>query len=237
MNIPSAQTLLAVWEQGLRSPAVYRALLLLGAAYAETLEQLAQLSIGERNRRLVLLRQTLFGSKAEAVVDCPLCKERLEFTLPLSSFTETSSAENFSLRSGAYNLRFRLPNSLDLLELPNDVEVARDMLLECCLAKVQHKGKTVTVKDIPESILVKLSEQMSKADPHAVMELKLECPACNHTWSALFDIAKFLWTELEHWAKHMLLAIHRLASAYGWHEADILTMSATRRQVYLEMVS
>lgn len=237
MNPPSAQTLLAVWEQGLRSPAVYRALLLLGAAYPETLEQLAQLSIGERNRRLVLLRQKLFGSKAEAVVDCPLCGEKLEFTLPLSRFTETSSEENFSLRSGAYTLQFRLPNSLDLLNLPNDVEVARASLLEHCLLDIQRKGKAVMVKDLPETILAKLSEQMTKADPHAVMELKLECPACDHTWSALFDIAKFLWTELEHWAKHMLLAIHHLASAYGWHEADILTMSATRRQTYLEMVS
>jgi hypothetical protein len=30
--------------------------------------------------------------------------------------------------------------------------------------------------------------------------------------------------------------VHRLARVYGWREADILSMSASRRQFYLEMV-
>jgi hypothetical protein len=31
--------------------------------------------------------------------------------------------------------------------------------------------------------------------------------------------------------------VHQLASAYGWSEHDILTMSAGRRQLYLELVA
>ncbi|MGL4611897.1 MAG: phage baseplate protein [Trueperaceae bacterium] len=243
MNPPSAQTLLAVWERGLRSSPVQRALLLLSAAHSNSLEHLAQLPIGERNKQLVKLRQHLFGSNAEAVVDCPRCQERLEFSLPLPNLisetlvSETTCEENFSLRSGAYKMQFRLLNSLDLLDLPNEVMVAREVLLGRCLLGVQHKGKPVAAKDIPEPILAKLSEQMAKVDPNAVMELRLECPACKHSWIALFDIARFLWSELDHWAKHMLLAIHCLASAYGWSEADILGLSAWRRQAYLEMLS
>jgi ribosomal protein S27E len=238
VNIPSAQTLLAIWEQGLRSLPVYRALLLLSATHSEPLEQLAQLAIGERNRRLIMLRQTLFGSQAETVVDCPLCKERLEFTLPLSSLiTETSGEKDFTFHSGDYRLAFRLPNSLDLLNLPNDIVMAREHLLTQCLSDVQRQGKSIAAKNLPKNILAKLSEQMSKADPKAVLELRLECPGCQHAWTAIFDSASFLWCELDHWAKHMLLAIHHLASAYSWREEDILKMSTWRRQAYLEMLS
>jgi hypothetical protein len=239
VNTPSAQTLLTTWEQGLRSPLLYRAVLLLAAAYNEPQEQLATLAIGERNRRLLLLRQKLFGSKAEAVVACPICQERLEFTLPLSSFTGEAPkhTESFSLCSGSYTMNFRLPNSLDLLALPRDIAKARDFLLERCLIDVQHKGKKVTAQDLPEKVIADLNKQMANADPQAVMELRLECPACHHAWTAIFDIASFLWCELDHWGKHMLLAIHRLASAYGWREEDILSMSTWRRQTYLELLS
>ncbi len=238
MNTPSAQTLLTTWEQGLRSPPVYRALLLLAATYSDAREQLATLSIGERNRRLLALRQKLFVATADAVTDCPVCGESLEFTLPLSSFSEAATdAENFSFRSESYTMNFRLPNSLDLLSLTNGITNAREVLLERCLIDIQHKGKKVTAKDLPEHVIATLSEKMANADPQAVMELRLECPACKHTWTSVFDIVSFLWHELDHWAKHMLLTIHRLASAYGWREEDILKMSTKRRQAYLEMLS
>jgi hypothetical protein len=243
VTTPSAQTLLTTWEQGLRLPPVYRALLLLSSAYSETQEQLAQLSIGERNQRLLLLRQKLFGATAEAVVACPMCSESLEFTLPLSNFIgsnltgeASNNAESSSFRSGSYAMNFRLLNSLDLLAL-SQLTDSREVLLGRCLSGVQRKGKSIGTKDLPENVIAELGKEMAKADPGAVTELKLECPACNHTWTSIFDIASFLWRELDHWAKHMLLAIHRLASAYGWREEDILKMSAWRRQVYLEMLS
>jgi hypothetical protein len=34
----------------------------------------------------------------------------------------------------------------------------------------------------------------------------------------------------------MVREVHRMASAYGWREADILAMSAFRRQRYLELI-
>jgi hypothetical protein len=123
--------LLVTWEQGLRRSSNHRALLLLSTTFPETLEQLASLSVGERNRRLLLLRQKLFGVHADAMVNCPECKERLEFTLPLADFMgeAKNDVEPFSVTSGSYVMRVRLPNSLDLLALPNDVARARAFLL------------------------------------------------------------------------------------------------------------
>ena len=42
--------------------------------------------------------------------------------------------------------------------------------------------------------------------------------------------------EIHAWAKRTLREVHTLASAYGWSEREILSMSAVRRALYLEMV-
>ena len=77
---------------------------------------------------------------------------------------------------------------------------------------------------------------MAAADPQADVELALSCPACGHAWPAAFDIASFLWTEVDAWARVLLHEIHALASAYGWREADILALSPRRRRAYLELI-
>jgi hypothetical protein len=76
---------------------------------------------------------------------------------------------------------------------------------------------------------------MSDADPQADVELALACPSCGHQWPAAFDIASFLWKELHAWALRTLREVHTLARSYGWREDDVLALSGTRRQLYLEL--
>ena len=37
------------------------------------------------------------------------------------------------------------------------------------------------------------------------------------------------------WARRTLRDVHVLARAYGWREADVLALSPTRRQIYVEL--
>ncbi|MEA1978379.1 MAG: phage baseplate protein, partial [Chloroflexota bacterium] len=67
--------------------------------------------------------------------------------------------------------------------------------------------------------------------------MTLTCPECSHQWEVLFDIASFLWTEINNWAERTLRTVHQLASAYGWAEREILNLSPVRRQLYLGMVN
>ncbi len=78
---------------------------------------------------------------------------------------------------------------------------------------------------------------MAQADPLAETRLALECPSCAHAWEESFDIAGFLWEEIEARARRIVFDVHALASAYGWTEAQILALSAVsrRRALYLEM--
>jgi hypothetical protein len=77
---------------------------------------------------------------------------------------------------------------------------------------------------------------MGQAEPLADLSLAATCPACGHNWQILFDIVSYFWSEINAWSLRLMREVHSLASAYGWREADILAMSAWRRQRYLELI-
>ena len=96
-------------------------------------------------------------------------------------------------------------------------------------------GDDVPVASLPETVTEALASTMAEADPQGDVELALECPACGHAWRAGFDVASFLWAELDAWSRRTLDDVHVLASAYGWSENEILALGP-RRQHYLERV-
>ncbi len=210
----SAATVLNAWETGLAENPVRRALTLLSLLWPEAASQeLAEMSIGRRDWYLFRLREYLFGTGMEALVPCPQCGERLELALnsvELRGIHEPS-AENASVLALAdgKQLHYRLPNSNDLLALetgPGAEEARRQLLARCVL------------DDVPEAELMMdaldaLGSQLEQVDPAADIRLDLRCPACGHSWLESFDIASFLWNEINGWALRTLRQVHLLASA------------------------
>ena len=90
---------------------------------------------------------------------------------------------------------------------------------------------------VPEEAIAHLSQHLTEADPQAEILLDLQCPVCQHSWQSLFDIVAFFWSELQVQAQRLLQEVHVLARAYGWRESDILSLSSTRRQFYLKLIS
>jgi hypothetical protein len=84
--------------------------------------------------------------------------------------------------------------------------------------------------------MTRLADDMRQRDPGAEVRMALSCPICGHAWSATFDIVSYLWSEIEDWAQRLLADVCVLATACGWSERDILGLSPTRRQIYLDMV-
>lgn len=206
----------------------------------KSVDEWARVSIGERDRQLLHLREELFGSKLEAIAICPKCSTRLElaFTtvdLQTQVAEPTGSTASLRLESGGYEIDYRLPTSADLLEVAESPSQAKELLLERCV-EARSDGAAVPASALPDPLVRLLGEKMAQADPHAEVQIVLDCPACLHRWSTVFDILSYLWGEIEDWARRLLRDIHSLASAYGWSERDIMAMSATRRRLYLEMV-
>jgi hypothetical protein len=145
--------------------------------------------------------------------------------------------ETWELVVGDLELRFRLPDSRDLAAVAGceDKATARSLLVQRCVSWANREGESVA--ELPAEVTTKLAQRMAERDPQAEVMLDLRCPTCDHAWQALFDIVSFFWTELAAQARRLLREIHTLARAYGWREADILSMSARRRQFYLELAT
>ena len=236
--------LLDVWEQGLNQPLLQRALLLLVFAFPElSPDAIAELSIGARDARLLYLREHLFGSQCINTAICPRCSERIEWTsevsdLRIQSLTNESFSREFKLNLDDIHLSFRMPNSNDVAAVINEPEadMAQRKLLARCITSIEIADESCDVGHLPDHIIVALNERMEELDPQAAIHMHVRCPGCAHTWNVLFDIANFLWVEVNDWAERMLQSIHRLARGYGWTEDEILKLSPVRRQLYLGML-
>jgi T4 bacteriophage base plate protein len=243
MRSLSAHHILQVWEIGQSQHPVDRALTLLSFACPDqTVTQLASFSIGQRDACLLTLREMTFGSQMNSFAECPQCHERLEFTINVADIripVVEPQVQEYSLTVEGLELQFRLPNSWDLATIVNfqEVNAASSQLIECCLLQASRDGVTVAYKELPSEAIAKLASQIAEYDPQAEILLDLNCPACNHCWQVLFDIVAFFWTEISTQAKRLLYEVHQLARVYGWREADILSMSAMRRQFYLDLVA
>ena len=234
MRTLTAAELLIAWERGRPQPPVRQALTLLAAACPETpAEALAELCIGERDGRLLTLREWTFGSRLDALARCPACGQRLDVTFATDDIRATESPQReIELTAAGSEIRCRLPTSADLIAAAADGDVAGmpARLLQRCLLESRP------VNELPPEVVTAVAERMAQADPQADVRLGLTCPYCASAWEAPFDVVSYFWTEIDAWARRVLRDVHTLASAYGWREADILAMSAWRRQCYLEMV-
>jgi hypothetical protein len=239
----SASELLRIWEEGQGEPPYRQALLLLAAACPEeSPEEILGLSIGSRDSRLLTLREWTFGPELTSLTACPACGVKLEFNLNVSdirvSVPETRN-NGLHLTLDDYSLDFRLPNTGDLIEAGRNLEIEQSqrVLIWRCVREARRQDEPMAAESLPPQVVEALATRMAEADPQADTRLALSCPACGHHWQALFDIVSFFWSEIQVCAVRILREVHLIASAYGWHEADILAMNPMRRRIYLSLVT
>lgn len=240
----SEQNILQIWEIAQHQHPIDRALTILALASPDTERvALADLSKGKRDTQLLAVREKIFGSRIFGLAQCEVCHEELEITFSVTDIQVESSQKQLSdeqtLNYKNYRIKFRLPNSHDLAELVacNDNKVAQRLLIQRCVFFVSRKGKRIAKTKLPKSIIRNLEEKMAALDPQALIKLDLKCNNCKHRWQLDFDILSFLWVEISACAKQLLSDVHNLARYYCWSEQEILTMSPTRRKIYLEMIN
>lgn len=210
-----------------------RGLLALSMALPSPSEDLADWPLGRRNRILFDLHCKAFGSRLQGWTSCTSCGEKVEFDLDAKVLVSAQGEElgwQETLTVGSE--RFRLPTSRDLAEVmtASDARPAALRLLERCR---ESRPEPLVLSD---AMLEEVEEKMASADPMADIRLALLCPTCSHEWDGTLDIARFVWAEIDSRARRLLWEVHHLARAYGWTEAETLSLPAARRAVYLEMV-
>jgi hypothetical protein len=243
MRLLTADDIIRVWELGQRQDSAERAVTVLAVALPEKQgDELRRLSLGQRNAHLLGVRERLFGSALNAFSECPGCGERLELSLSSDALRDAgpfaTADTEFDLETEGYTVHFRLLDTYDLRAAAGaaDVDAARKLLVERCVVQARHEGEIVRVTELPETVIEQLATRLAECDPQAEVLIDLACPACESRWWIPFDIASFFYTEISALARRLLREVHMLARAYAWREADILAMSAQRRQYYLEML-
>jgi hypothetical protein len=238
VGVLSPSVLLNVWDEAMAQPSPAKAVALLNAAWPEPAPGgWIAASIGDRDRALLRLREQLFGPRLEATARCPGCGQRLEMSFTVEEITAPAPADTAQPRRlslDGYELLYRTPTTADLLAVGSAGDPVD--LLDLCVEAL-YSGEPFDCRRLPDAVARAVSDAMAAADPQADVQIEMDCPGCAHRWNATFDILTFLWGEIDDWAAITLREVHALASAYGWSEREVLSLSPRRRRVYLEMVS
>jgi hypothetical protein len=241
----SQTDLVDIWETGQPQHGVDRALTILAQADpTHSRHDFADFPIGERDRRLLDIREQSLGHTIKSMATCPRCSERVEFVFDTANVrTPPSSADEdkdgFKLVDENYVINFRLLTSWDLAAIAacTDEMTATSLLIKRCVLGVDRNGISQDIAEVPDRIIQQLQKTISERDPQAEILLDLKCPACEAQWQLLFDIAAFLWEEIATQAERLLDEVHTLAGAYGWAEKEILALSPVRRRYYIERIT
>ncbi len=228
----SRRQLLELWERGVRRHALDRGLLLLAQMRpGESLQQLADVPIGERDLALLDLYRMNFGRHLLAYIDCLACGTRLEFSLD----SETLRNQLPPACLEVDGIQLRLPTSHDLrlaLQQPDQDAAIRCLASRCVVSKRDDPAPELTTDEI-----ARLETVLAEAHSAADILLDFACTQCGHTSQSAFDIADFLWLKIDTQAVRALDEIHLLARAYGWSEHDVLSLSDARRAAYIDRVT
>ena len=234
MTTFDAAALLDAWERGhgLAPPRRAQALLAYGWPQLPA-DAFAGVTLGRRDAWLARLRIALFGDALDCVATCPHCDGKVESSLAASALAhEPETAAPRTVDVDGTRATLRAATLADLVDLPRDADAARRTLALRC---VVDADAPLDARALSDDALATIAAALEAADPGAATELVLDCPDCGARWHAAFDIAAFLWREIDAWARRTLREVHALARAYAWSERDVLALSPTRRRLYLEL--
>ncbi|SEP95800.1 hypothetical protein SAMN04487983_1002272 [Streptomyces sp. yr375] len=230
---------LEVWEGGLGGTPAARSLLLASVA-APPGQDVADLPLSAVNALLLELRRGAFGDALPCAADCPQCGDSLDVTVGAEELRPCAvgsdagagpSPATATLTTDGMTVTYRALTGRDVRAVDATTPRARRSLLRRC---VVHVSPPPVDDDLSEEVLEQVARLLPELDPGADTVLVLNCPQCAHRWEAALDIGDHLWTEVSGYARKLLHEVHSLARAYGWSEADVLSISPARRQFYLE---
>jgi hypothetical protein len=237
----TTEDMLRAWESCEAAHPAEWALTLLAIATGEDRATLARLPVGERDARLLELRTRTFGTVVDAFVECPACGESLEFSTDGAGLRAEppalARAATHKLAIDGGEIEFRLLDAGDLADAARAVnaEAAGARLIERAVVALTRGGEARPASELSAAERAVLAERLAELDPQADVTLDLRCPACAHAWESPFDVAAFVAGEIRTRARRLLREVAALASAYGWSESEVLSLSAARRRAYLDL--
>lgn len=184
--------------------------------------EIAGWNLSKRRQGLLAVAVATSGPRRIVTTACedPLCGEKLDLELDLTSFRQDWRADDVAFREG----RLRLPRPADLA-IPGADAPER-------MAQLLFEGKPPD----REGWEAEAEAVLSEADPLGDLELCAECLNCGAPIAMPLTLETFLLDELARVAMRLLDEIHVLAFAYHWTESEIMALPVGRRRHYLARI-
>jgi hypothetical protein len=192
-----------------------------------------RLRVGDREALLLHVRRLTFGDTMPCVLACPECGERLDLDLDVGELLVEPSAEErewLERTVSGQRFRFRLPTGADQ-------EAAAALALDDPDAAARQVVEACVEGQVDAALAAAFSRLVAELDPQAEIVLDLRCPACDAEFRSTFDAADYLFRELTARSRDLFAVVHLLALHYHWSEREILSLTADRRRLYLELLA
>lgn len=199
--------------------------------YADgTVVDAAALPVGDVDALIVALRREALGDRLVAEGRCTACDAPVDVDFSLAGYVthRRPRATRLAVRDGdsgwwvlrRTGTRFRLPTVGDVLAAA-DVSRPREALLTACVDGAGWQSA---------------ERAMAAIAPTLRSEVSGTCPECAAAVTLDVDARELCLQELRFLASGVLDDVHLLASAYGWHEAEVLDLPSARRAAYAGLV-
>lgn len=162
----------------------------------------------------------------------PECMERFEFELPIAALSDSvPQGDTVQVRlKDELSIVLRRPNGRDLSEWRNLRPPSRRAAIEAMLGSLVVEGHASHEDELA------LAEALSAQDPLVAFTVSCICPACGATNEVRVDLEDIVLDKLRRKQRALVREVHRLASHYGWTEAEGLAIPPHRRTHYLTMI-
>lgn len=207
-----------------------------------TAEEILHLTIGDRERLLLSLAAALLGRHVDLVTRCHGCRETLEVPVDLAELVTSAPGDDLAAAritsdAGIWTARLRPPTGTDLAAALAAAPDASSRALICaCIVTIEGPdGSAATADDLPQDCEKAVAAALAELDPLADCTVTMACPGCSADITASIDGLTLLRTALG--GDDLYAHVYRMARAYHWSEADILSLPVSRRRRYLAIAA
>jgi len=210
-----------------------------GDPLALTHSPLWQLSVATRLKRLLhIVRDTEGITTLPLRLRCtqPRCQQSMEIELSFADLDtlhpDGADGELLQFPSGAASpLAFRRPTGDDLRRWREQFSGHTDSAPSLVQTLLVSEPANAASVELPSDETC--AAAFAEFDSLVAFQVLTTCPHCQHENTLPFDLETHALSRLALVQQRLYQENHRLASAYGWSEADILRVPRNRRQRYL----
>jgi hypothetical protein len=214
------------------------------------------LTLGDRIKLLLEIRNMTFGENIECVVNCPKCDQNMSANILISTLTqpngrlqpqEIKKEQYHFLKIDGFNLKIRsltgadqesiavvvLDNKANESNNNNYYRQVREKLVKSCIVSSEP---SLNGHIIGDNLISTIASKLAELDPYADLIFDLKCPLCNYFFEIPFNAEDFILREIDIRSQYLENEVHLLAFYYHWTEDAILSLPIKRRKAYADLI-